>query len=73
LDRIQDAVAFVAALAMDNGIGSKEFPTHWTTWEEWMAELADDSEEYQEFQKEQAIVVSPKRPKEKDQYMEIRG
>jgi hypothetical protein len=29
VDRIQDAVAFVAALAMENGIGYKEFPTHW--------------------------------------------
>lgn len=29
VDRIQDAVAFVAALAMENGIGFKEFPTHW--------------------------------------------
>ena len=29
VDRIQDAVAFVAAISMENGIGYKEFPTHW--------------------------------------------
>ena len=73
LDRIQDAVAFVAALAMDNGIGAKEFPVSWTTEEEWLAEMSQDSDDYVEFQKEQAILVSPKRPKDKQQYMEVRG
>lgn len=29
VDRIQDAVAFVAAICMENGLGYKEFPTHW--------------------------------------------
>ena len=29
VDRVQDAVAFVAAIAMENGLGYKEFPTHW--------------------------------------------
>ena len=29
VDREQDAVAFVAAICMENGIGYKEFPTHW--------------------------------------------
>ena len=29
VDRVQDAVAFVAAKAMENGIGYKEFPAHW--------------------------------------------
>ena len=28
VDRLQDAVAFVAAITMENGIGSKEFPCH---------------------------------------------
>jgi len=60
LDREQDAVAFVAAIAMDNGIGCKEFPHHWTTYGEWMAELEDDDEEYREFQKERAIHVDPR-------------
>jgi hypothetical protein len=60
LDRVQDAVAFVAAIAMENGIGAKEFPTHWTTWDEWMAELADDSEDYREYQIESAREVDPR-------------
>ena len=28
VDRLQDAVAFVAAIAMENSIGYKEFPCH---------------------------------------------
>jgi len=59
LDRLQDAVAFVAAISTDNGIGWKEFPTHYTTWDEWMKELADDSEDYREYQIERAIHVDP--------------
>ena len=59
LDRIQDAVAFVAAISTDNGIGWKEFPCHYTTWDEWMKELADDSEDYREYQIERAIHVDP--------------
>ena len=43
LDRIQDAVAFVAAIAMENGIAWKEFPCDWSTEEEWVANMADDS------------------------------
>jgi hypothetical protein len=60
LDRVQDAIAFVAAISMDNGIGAKEFPTHWTTWDEWMTELEDDSEDYREYQIERAIEVDPR-------------
>ena len=37
LDRMQDAVAFVAAAFCDNGIGWKEFPCHYETLEEWHA------------------------------------
>ena len=59
LERIQDAVAFVAAISLDNGIGFKEFPCHYTTYEEWMAELADDSEDYREYQIGRAITVNP--------------
>ena len=59
LDRIQDAVAFVGAIAIDNGIGWKEFPAHYTTYDEWLAELADDSEDYREYQMERAIKVDP--------------
>ena len=73
LDRIQDAVAFVAAQAMENGISAIELPCSWSTEEEWLHSLNEDSEEYQEYQREQAILVSPKRPKDKQQYMEIRG
>ena len=35
VDRVQDAVAFVAALAMENDLGYKEFPCHW-------AEVSED-------------------------------
>ena len=59
LDRLQDAVAFVAAISMENGLGGKEFPTHYTTYDEWLAELADDSEDYREYQMERAIHVDP--------------
>jgi hypothetical protein len=60
LDRIQDAVAFVAAFSIENGLGAKEFPTHWTTYDEWMAELADDSEDYRAYQIESARQVDPR-------------
>lgn len=60
LDRIQDAVAFVAAISIENGIGAKEFPTHWTTYDEWMAEIADDSEDYRQHQIESATEVDPR-------------
>ena len=50
LDRLQDAVAFVAAITMENGIGYKEFPCHFeqvphdyqTEYE--MAQLDQDGE-----------------------------
>ena len=60
LDRMQDAVAFVAAIANDNGISFKESPSHYTTYDEWLAELADDSEDYREYQMESAIQVDPR-------------
>ena len=60
LERMQDAVAFVAAISMENGIGAKEFPTHYTTYDEWLEEMADDSEDYREFQMESAIHVDPR-------------
>jgi hypothetical protein len=44
LDRIQDAVAFVAAVAMENGLGYKEFPTH---WEEVAADFHTEFEQSQ--------------------------
>ena len=60
LDRVQDAVAFVAAIAMENGIGAKEFPVEWMTEAEWIGKLPDDAD-YRDFLKEQLLVVSPKR------------
>ena len=44
VDRIQDAVAFVAAVAIENGIGYKEFPAH---WEEVDSEFETDFERSQ--------------------------
>lgn len=58
LDRIQDAVAFVAAKAMHNSIGAKEFPVEWQSYDEWFAKLPEDSE-YREFLLEQAVEVNP--------------
>jgi len=59
LDRIQDAVAFVAAKAMHNSIGAKEFPIEWCTYEEWYAKLPED-EEYREFLLEQVVHLDPR-------------
>ena len=47
LDREQDAMAFVAALCMENGIGYKEYPCHIQTVTEWANELPDDVGEVQ--------------------------
>tara|TARA_E500000331_G_C17212746_1_gene694507 strand:- start:1028 stop:1408 length:381 start_codon:yes stop_codon:yes gene_type:complete len=47
LDREQDAMAFVAALVMENGIGWKEYPCHIQTVTEWANELPDDAGEVQ--------------------------
>ena len=44
VDRVQDAVAFVAAVSMENGLGYKEFPTH---WEEVAADFQTDFEKSQ--------------------------
>ena len=59
LDRIQDAVAFVAAKEMHNSIGAKEFPVEWQTYEEWYAKLPED-EDYREFLLEQAVELDPR-------------
>lgn len=58
LDRIQDAVAFVAAKEMHNSIGAKEFPIEWCTYDEWVRKLPEDAE-YREFLVEQAREVNP--------------
>ena len=59
LDRIQDAVAFVAALSMENEIGYKEFPVEWKTENEWLDDLPDD-EDYREHILDQLQRVNPK-------------
>ena len=60
LDRIQDAVAFVAAIAMENSLYAKEFPVEWKSESEWLDALPDD-EEYREFLLEQLKRVDPRR------------
>lgn len=47
LDREQDAMAFVAALVMENGIGFKEYPSAIMTVQEWAADLPNDGGEPQ--------------------------
>ena len=59
LDRIQDAVAFVAALRIQNSVGCKEFPVEWQTYAEWEAKLPED-EDYREFILEQLETVNPR-------------
>ena len=59
LDRVQDAVAFVAAIAMENSLYAKEFPIEWMTEHEWLDQLPDD-EEYREFLLDHLQRVNPK-------------
>ena len=59
LDRIQDAVAYVAALCIENSLGYKEFPVEFRTQAEWEAELAELSTDYQDFLLATAKRVSP--------------
>ena len=72
LDREQDAVAFVAALVMDNGIGYKEYPSAVMTVQEWAADLPDDAGDIQscrDYYLSQVIRVSPNAPKVRDKGM----
>ena len=67
LDREQDAMAFVCALCMENGIGWKEYPCHIQTVTEWAGELPDDAGEMQscrDYYLSQVIRVSPNNPKD---------
>jgi len=69
LDREQDAMAFVAALSMENGIGWKEYPCHIQTVTEWANELPDDAGEVQssrDYYLSRVIRVSPKTTTTKD-------
>jgi hypothetical protein len=56
LDRPQDAMAFVAAIGMENGIGWKEFPSECMSLEEYL-DGCDD--EYREFKMKYIKRVSP--------------
>ena len=58
LDRLQDAVAFVAALCMENGIGWKEYPAEAMTLTEWENQFDGDLE-YKEFKLKYAKRVQP--------------
>ncbi len=65
LDREQDAMAFVAALTMENGIGWKEYPCHIQTVTEWAKDLPDDAGDVQscrDYYLSRVIRVSPNRP-----------
>ena len=67
LDREQDAMAFVAALVMENGIGFKEYPCHIQTVTEWAKELPDDAGDIQssrDYYMGRVIRVSPTAPKD---------
>ena len=59
LDRIQDAVAYVAALCIQNSIDYKEFPVEMQTYAEWEAKQAELSEDYRDFILETAKFVNP--------------
>jgi len=64
LDREQDAMAFVAALTMENGIGFKEYPCHIQSVREWADELPNDSGEVQscrDYYMSEVLRVSPVR------------
>ena len=67
LDREQDAMAFVAALCMENGVGFKEYPAHIQTVTEWAKELPDDAGDVQscrDYYLGRVIRVSPNAPKD---------
>ena len=62
LDREQDAIAFIAALVMENDIGYKEYPSAVMTVQEWAADLPDDAGEQQscrDYYLSQVVRVSP--------------
>ena len=59
LDRIQDAVAYVAALCIQNSIDYKEFPVDMQTYAEWEAKMGELSEDYRDFILETAKFVNP--------------
>ena len=47
LDRPADAMAFVAAMCMENNIAWKEYPCEIRAYDEWLNDLPDDAGEPQ--------------------------
>ena len=68
VDKIQDAVAFVGAITMQNGIGYKEWPCH---WEEVPADFQTEMEKNQ-MEYEGSITYPAKRYNVSD-YMKNKG
>jgi hypothetical protein len=65
LERPQDAMAFVAAIGLENGIGWKEFPSEVITENEWEAQwdLNDEFDrEHREFKLGIMVAVDPRDP-----------
>lgn len=62
LDRPQDAMAFVAAIGIENGIGWKEFPSEVVTYDEFMSQFDMEDEfdkEHLEFKLSIMKAVNP--------------
>lgn len=66
LERSQDAMAFVAAISMENNLSFKEFPTEVVEYSEWYDRLPEDPD-YREFLLENVIEVDPRAPQESKQ------
>jgi len=65
LERPQDAMAFVAAIGMENGIGWKEFPCEVQSEAEWEAQWDQTDEfdrEHREFKLSIMVAVDPRDP-----------
>ena len=60
LTRMQDAVAYVAAICMDNELSWKEFPVNWYRYEDWLysGEFLED-DQYRNFIVETMKHVNP--------------
>ena len=58
LERVQDAVAFVAAMCMQNNLSFKEFPVRFKEYAEWEADLPNDKG-YRDYILSTAKRVSP--------------
>lgn len=56
LDRPQDAMAFIAAIGIENGIGWKEFPSEVVTYDEFVSRFDED---YLKFKLSIMKAVSP--------------